>query len=319
MLQKKLVSIIVPVYNEEKNIALFHKKLIRVIDSLGYSFEVIYVNDGSSDKSLLEIEKVSGSDSRVKYIDFSRNFGKEIATTCGINNCQGDACIMIDADLQHSVELIPDFLKKWEGGSEVVIGIRKGYRREDFVKKIGSMLFYKIIRSITDFEMIPNATDFRLIDRIVIDEFNRFKETNRMTRALIDWLGFRRSYIYFEVGVRQNGKSNYTFWKLFRLAMNGFVSLSFLPLKLAGYLGIAITLTSGTFGLYILISKYLFGSYFAGDFTGSEQLAVLTVFLVGIILVSLGLIALYIANIHDEVIGRPMYVVRRKKLNSEKS
>jgi len=279
-----------------------------------YEFDILFVNDGSLDDTIGEIEKLAQAHQEVTYIDFSRNFGKEVATTAGLNNCQGDACIMLDADLQHPVELIPEFIAKWEQGAEVVIGIRKRNKSVGLFKKIGSAIFYKIINKITEIEVIPNATDYRLVDRVVIDEFNRFTETNRMTRALIDWLGFRRAYINFEANERIHGNASYSFGKLLKLALNSFVSLSLLPLKFAGNLGIMITLISGLSGLYILLGKYVFRTRFASTFSDSENLAILILFLVGIILMSIGLLAMYIANIHGEVINRPMYVVRKKKV-----
>jgi len=312
----KTISIVIPAYNEEKNISLMYNELQKVFKTLQgkYVFDVLFVNDGSTDKTLLEIEKLASLGSQVKYIDFSRNFGKEVATTAALNNCQGDACIMLDADLQHPVELIPEFINRWEQGFEVVVGIRNKNKSIGFIKKIGSKIFYKIINKIAEVKIVPNATDFRLLDRIVINEFNRFTETNRMSRALIDWLGFKRDYIYFDANERVNGNASYSFWKLFKLALNSFISLSLLPLKLAGNLGFAITLVSGIAGLYILLGKYFFHWHFASTFSDSENLAILILFLVGIMLISIGLMALYVANIHSEVINRPMYVIRKKKI-----
>lgn len=312
----KLISIVIPVHNEEKNIPLIYKELTDVFLTLEkqYEFEVIFINDGSVDGSIVQIEKLANENYNVKYMDFSRNFGKEIATTAGLNVCKGDACMMIDADLQHPVELIPEFIGKWEQGAEVVVGIRNSNDGAGWMKRMGSVLFYKIINRISDLEIVPNATDFRLMDRAVVEEFNRFTETNRMTRALIDWLGFRRDYVLFDARERIHGEASYSLWKLLGLALNSFVSLSLLPLKLAGYLGIAITLVSGLAGFYILLGKYFFHTPFASTFSDSENLAILIVFLVGIILMSVGLISLYIANIHEEVINRPMYVVRKKNI-----
>lgn len=312
----KSFSIIIPAYNEEKNIPLIYEELQKIFDSLRdrYSFEIFFVNDGSSDGTLKEIEKLADVDRNVKYMDFSRNFGKEIAMTAALNNCNGDACIMIDADLQHPVNLIPQFIEKWEKGAEVVIGIRKKNKNIGWTKKIGSKVFYKIINKISEVKIVPNATDFRLLDRVVIDEFNRFTETNRMTRALIDWLGFKRSYVYFDANERINGDAGYSFQKLIGLALNSVISLSFIPLKMAGKLGLAITFVSGVSGFYILIGKYFFHWRFASTFSDAENLAILILFLVGIILISIGLMALYIANIHSEIINRPMYVVRKKKI-----
>ncbi|HOW60212.1 MAG TPA: glycosyltransferase family 2 protein [Candidatus Moranbacteria bacterium] len=312
----KLISIIVPAYNEEKNIPLIYARLKDIFINLknNYVFEIIFINDGSTDKTMQEIEKLADSDAQVKYIDFSRNFGKEIATTAALNNCQGDAGIMVDADLQHPVEMIPEFINKWESGFEVVVGVRKTNKNAGFLKRFGSKIFYIIINKISEVEITPNATDFRLIDKEVIRQFNRFTESKRMTRALIDWLGFKRGYIYFDANKRINGDASYSFWKLFKLALNSFVSLSLLPLKLAGFLGMAITLISGVAGLYIMLGKYFFHTPFASTFSDSENLAILILFLVGIILISIGLLAFYIANIHSEVIKRPMYITRSKKI-----
>lgn len=312
----KTVSIIVPAYNEEKNIPLLYVELQKVFTLMNekYLFETVFVNDGSKDATCAKMKELAEKYSEVKFIDFSRNFGKEIATTAGINNCKGDACIMIDADLQHPINLIPEFISRWEKGFEVVVGVRKKNKSDSLLKKIGSALFYKIINRIAEIQVVPNATDFRLLDRKVINEFNRFSETDRMTRALIDWLGFKRDLVYFDANERMYGKASYSFWKLVGLAMNSFVSLSLLPLRLAGYLGTAITLISGISGLYILLGKYFFHTVFASTFSDAENLAIFIVFLVGIILMSIGLIALYVANIHREVIKRPMYIIREKKL-----
>jgi len=174
----KLISIIIPVYNEEKNISLLYTELVKAWRGLEnkYDYEIIFVDDGSRDNSAPEIEKLAEKDDKVKYLQFSRNFGKELAITAGLREAKGNAAIMIDADLQHPAELIPRFIEKWEEGAEVVVGVRKKNKREGLVKKIGSFLFYKIINAIAEIEVTPNATDFRLLDRIVINEFNRFTE-----------------------------------------------------------------------------------------------------------------------------------------------
>lgn len=306
----KLISIIVPVFNEEKNIPLFYAAIRKVLDSLPYDFELIFINDGSVDKSSDEVRRIIEIDNRIKLLDFSRNFGKEIAVTAGINHCQGDACLIIDADLQHPIEKIPEFIAKWENGAEVVVGIREKNKGEGWVKKFGSFFFYKFINRISDMEIVSRSTDFRLLDRIVIDEFNKLTEKNRMTRALIDWLGFQREYVFFEANERVHGKASYSFWKLVRLAFNSMISFSLFPLRIAGYMGILITILSAILGIFIFITKYVTESL---NFTGPAILAVVILFLIGIVLICLGLIALYIANIHGEVCNRPMYIVRNPK------
>lgn len=310
----KMLSLIIPAHNEAENIPALCDRVRPVLASLGnsYSYELLFVNDGSTDTTLDVLKRVSESDSRIRYIDFSRNFGKEIATTAGLNHASGDACILIDADLQHPVELIPEFVKQWEVGFEVVVGVRNKSRSDSWVKKVGSTLFYAVLNAIVETKIVPNSTDFRLLDRAVVDEFNRLTEVNRMTRGLIDWLGFKRTYISFDANERLHGTASYNFWKLARLAFNSFVSLSLFPLRLAGYLGICITTVSAIAGFYILLGKYFFHSYFASTFSDAENLAIFIVFLVGILLMSIGLLSLYIENIHREVLGRPLYIMRKK-------
>jgi len=310
----RIISIIVPVYNEEENIPLLYNKLAGVGEEMRekYGLEIIFVNDGSTDSGQQVITELSAADDRVKYVELSRNFGKEVALTAGINNCTGTACIMIDGDLQHPVEMIPEFIRKWEKGAETVIGIRKDNKNGNTIKRTGSALFYKIINRIASVNIIPGATDFRLIDRIIIDEFNKFTERNRISRGLMDWLGFKRDYIYFQVRERGYGQPGYSFFKLLRLAMNSFVSLSLFPLKIAGYLGLLITAISGIMGLFIIIEKFILKDPMALNFSGPAMLAVFIMFLVGVVLSCLGLMALYIAAIHGEVVNRPLYVVRRK-------
>lgn len=315
LLSRKTVSVIVPVLNERKNISIIFDSLKKVFNELDYRLELIFIDDGSSDKSIVEIKRLARLDQRVKFLEFSRNFGKEVATTAGINFCSGEACILIDADLQHPVELIPVFIEKWEEGFEVVVGVRKKNKNAKLFKRVGAYLFYKMNTLIVDDVKIPpNGTDFRLLDRIVINEFNRLTEKNRLTRGLIDWLGFRRAFIHFEVKSRVHGETNYNFLKLFKLALTNFISMSLIPLKFAGFLGFFITLVSGFLGFYILIGKYFLHLTFASTFSDAENLAILIVFLVGIILMSLGIIALYTANIHLEIRNRPLYVLRSKKV-----
>ena len=311
MEKKKFVSIVVPVFNEERNILKLYLELIKTLSRADKSFEIIFVNDGSQDKSQFEIKKIKKIDSRVRLISLTRNFGKELATTAGINHSLGDACIIIDADLQHPPFLIPEFIKKWEEGASVVIGVRKSNKGEGLIKKAGSKMFYKIMNKISETRLVPNATDYRLLDRTVIDEFNKFSERNRMTRALIDWLGFDTKYLYFDAGKRVSGRARYSNFKLLRLAINSMVSFSLFPLKIAGYLGIFITFLSLPLGIFILIEKYILNDPLNLAISGPATLAVILLFLVGIVLICLGLIALYIANIHNEVINRPLYVIKK--------
>lgn len=314
----KLISVIVPIYNEEKNVPLFFEEFSKINEQLknNYSFELIFVNDGSKDGSINELYKLEDNNKtsiNIKILDFARNFGKEIALTAGIENSTGDACLMIDADLQHPIELIPEFIKKWEEGFDVVVGIRKSNKGEGIVKKFGSRLYYSIMNKISDTKITPRATDFRIIDRSVVESFLKFTERRRMTRALIDWLGFKRDYIYFDANERKFGKASYNVAKLFKLALSSFINHSLFPLKFTGYLGMFITIGFGSFGLFVFIGRYFTNNSFALSFTGSALLAIFNAFLIGIVLSSLGLIALYIANIENEVKNRPLYVIRKKR------
>lgn len=314
-MNKKLVSIIIPVFNEEKNISVAYTECSKVMDTLSrrYEYEFVFIDDGSSDNSWIELEKLTIRDQRVKVISFSRNFGKEVALTAGINHCNGDACILFDCDLQYPVELLPQFIKKWKEGNEIVIGIRDKKKEKNYINTLGSLIFTKIMKSISDANMVKGAIDFRLIDRLVINEFNFLSERNRMTRNLIDWLGFRKTFVPYTEKERINGKSTLTFKGRVRLAFDGIVSGSLIPLKIAGYLGTFITLLSAFLVLAMVIEQFVLGDPLELLITGTAYLAVLNLFLTGITLISLGLIAMYIGNIHTEVSNRPLYIVRSKR------
>lgn len=305
----KKISVIIPVHNEQVNIPLVHAELVRVLAPLPYSREIIFIDDGSRDASVNVVKSIIENDPTVRLIEFSRNFGKEAATTAGFHYAQGDAVICIDADLQHPPRLIPEFIRVWEEGAEVVIGIRNNNASDSIIKKIGSALFYKVSRLISQTEILPRATDFRLLDRSVVNEFNALTEHSRMTRGLIDWLGFRRVPIYFDAPDRVNGKASYSFFKLVKLAVESLIAYSLLPLRLAGYIGVTIMFLSGTLGLVMFLDRYIMPWGF--NFSGPAILADITLFLVGIILVCLGLLAYYIGHIHAETQNRPLYVLRR--------
>ena len=310
---KKKLSIVVPFLDEAENISLLYGALRPVLERTGYSYELIFVNDGSTDDSAREIEKLIARDASVKYIEFTRNFGKERATTAGISEATGDCIILLDADMQHPPTLIPEFLARWEKGAEVVVGIRTKNAEEGFLKRAGSALFYHIMQHISETQMERGETDFRLIDAAVAEAFRSLPERGRMTRSLINWLGFKKEVVYFEAPPRAHGDAKYSPRKLLQLALHSFIANSLLPLRLAGYLGLAITLFSGFLGFIVFIERYVLNDAWGWNITGPAQLAIINVFLVGIVLMALGIIALYIANIHTEVTDRPLYVVRKKK------
>ncbi len=304
-----LLSIIIPVHNEAGNLTWHHKRVSQVLQATDIRYEILYIDDGSTDDSLAIIKAIVKSDKCSRYVAFSRNFGKEAATSAGLQRCRGDAAIMLDADGQHPIELIGTFLEKWHSGYQVVIGIRETNTKEGFVKHFGSKLFYQLFNSMLHGNTIPGSTDFRLIDRRVIDEFNKLTEHNRITRGLIDWLGFRRTTIPFHSAARHSGKASYNFGKLVKLAVYAFVSQSTKPLQLGGVLGAITMLLSAGIGLFLLFEQYIFGDPLHLAVTGSAIVALFVSFLVGIVLICQWLLALYIESIHGETQNRPLYIV----------
>jgi dolichol-phosphate mannosyltransferase len=315
-MERPLISVIIPCCNEEGNVPRLHQALVHAFAPLGdrYDAEFLFVDDGSEDGTAAAVEKLAKSDPRVKIISFSRNFGKEAATTAGIRYAKGDAVIMLDADLQHPPELIPHFLEKWRNGAEVIIGVRKKNKHYALVKRCGSALYYALMNTMSETAMIPRETDFRLIDRAVADAFNTFTERQRNTRALINWLGFKREHIEFDIDDRANGGASYSFGKLFHLAIYSFVSHSLFPLRLAGYLGTFITFFSGLLGVTVFFERYIWNDAWHWNVSGAAQLSIINVFLIGIVLICLGIVALYIENIQNETTNRPIYVIRTKRV-----
>lgn len=306
----KKISTIVPVYNEEKNVLLMHEALKDVSAKLPqYEWEFVYINDGSRDNSWQNLQKIAADDSRVVAIDFSRNFGKELALTAGVQNCTGDAAIFLDADLQHPPTLIPEFVKKWEEGAEVVASIRKSTEKKSFIKNAGSHIFYKMMRRMGGGQITENATDFKLIDKKVIEQVCRFTEHKRMFRGLIEWLGFKTEYIEFVAPERINGVASYSFRKLVSLAINSITSFSLYPLKVIAKLGVLLTTASFLLLLFMLYQKF-FGNPVM--FSALSYVIVVNTLVLGIVLMSQGFLALYIGQIHSEVLNRPLYVVREK-------
>jgi len=312
--KSRLISLVIPVHNEAASLEWFFNELSQSLrqNSPAHSFEFIFVDDGSTDKSFAIIRQISQKHSDVHYLSFSRNFGKEAATSAGLQSARGDAAIMIDADGQHPSETINQFIDEWEKGAEVVVGVRSSNQKEGLVKKYGSKLFYWVLSKLNENDITPSATDFRLVDRRVLDEFNRLTEHNRITRGLLDWLGFRRSYIEFDAPARKYGKATYSHSKLLRLALNSFVSHSTKPLKMIGALGVIVTFLSAVTGLFILVEEWLLNDPMSLNFTGTAFLAVFLSFLTGITLVSIGLLALYTETIHSETQNRPLYIIAEK-------
>lgn len=306
------ISIIIPVFNESENLEWHHEQITNNLSTKKIDYEVIYIDDGSQDSSVNVLQNIARTDQKVRVIYFSRNFGKEAATTAGLNFCKGDAALILDADGQHPIALIDKFLAKWRDGSQVVIGVRKSNIKEGIVKRFGSRLFYRLLNSVSNSETIPQSTDFRLLDRRVIDEFNKLTERNRITRGLIDWLGFKRTTVEFNALERHGGKASYSVSKLLKLALHAFVSQTTRPLQFSGILGGITVCVSAGLTIFLLVEKYLLGDPFNLAVTGTAFLALFVSFLVGLVLISQWLLALYIESIHNETQNRPLYVIDRE-------
>ena len=307
-------------YNEEAGIEKFlNNELMPVLEKMPEKFEIIIVDDGSIDGTMEKIIKFQKRQKQsVRIVAFVRNFGKEEALTAGIREAKGDAIIMIDADGQHPTTEIPKMVTKWQQGAKIVTAVR-GHNTTKH--RIASKLYYMMIKMIGNKNVVAGAMDFRLIDRVVADEFNKFTEHNRITRGLIDWLGFPQEYIKVKIKNRTDGCPSYNYKKLMALAGDSLASMSRTPLVIFGYIGMFITVFSLLFGLFILIQQYILGDPMGLDWSGAVAVSVFVAFLVGLVLVSQSLIALYISQIHTEAKKRPLYVIDREKsigLNNEK-
>jgi dolichol-phosphate mannosyltransferase len=305
-----LLSVVVPLFNEAAVLPAFHEALVNSVKGAAEdSYEIIYCDDGSTDDTAKLVGQWHDHNHRVKLIKLSRNFGKENALSAGIGLASGRAILMIDGDGQHPVELIPKFVDAWQQGAQVVIGVRTGKTKTSWLKRADSVVFHKVFNKLTGQKLLPGSTDFRLIDRAVQQAFLRLEESDRTTRGLIDWLGFRRQFIYFEANARQDGAPGYSQAQLMRLAANSFVSLTPKPLYLFGYLGVFITMGALLLGLSVLVEQLILGDPWHWKFTGTAMLGILTLFLVGTILLSQGILSLYISHIHSQSKGRPLYVI----------
>lgn len=309
------LSFVIPVFNEAKGITRFyHDLLLPELEKLNTIYEIIFVNDGSRDQTLPILQDLAQKSKKLKVLSFSRNFGKEIALTAGLRQATGDAVITMDADGQQPPQLIHEFVAKWQNGNgaQIVTGVRGKFEKHGLIAKIGSKFFYKILNLLGTKDTVPGSTDYRLLDRAVVTEFNRLTEHSRITRGLIDWMGFQQAHIHYTYGNRLAGKPSYNFRKLFQLAVDSFVSMSTTPLVIFGWLGAIITFASGILGLFVLIEQFLLGDPIGLHWTGPTHLAIFITFLVGLLLISQAITALYISHIHAETQGRPLYIIDQK-------
>lgn len=295
----------VPVYNEADNLAPLVARLEPILDAHATSWEIICVDDGSRDGTLAALRALNAQDRRIHAISFSRNFGKEVAIAAGLDHANGDAVVIMDADLQHPPEVIPAFLAKWREGFLNVYGQRTDRDGESRLKRNFAKAFYKLFASFGETELPEGAGDFRLLDRRVVEALRSLPERARFSKGLYAWVGFPATGVPFEVGERAHGESKFRFSKLFSFAFDGLSSFSTVPLKIATWLGVLIAIVATLTGLYFMIRTLLFGT----DLPGFPSLIVSIMFFSGIQLISLGMIGEYVGRIFAEVKRRPLYLV----------
>ncbi|NTU27978.1 glycosyltransferase family 2 protein [Bacillus tequilensis] len=300
-------SVVVPVYNEELVIHETYQRLKEVMDQTKENYELLFVNDGSEDRSFEILREHSLIDPRVKIIDFSRNFGHQIAITAGMDYAQGNAIVVIDADLQDPPELILNMIEKWKEGYEVVYAVRIKRKGETVFKKQTAAMFYRLLSSMTDIDIPIDTGDFRLMDRKVCDEMKRLKEKNPFVRGLVSWVGFKQTAVEYVRDERLAGETKYPLKKMLKLSMDGITTFSHKPLKLASYAGVFM---SGAGFLYMFIVLYL-KLFTDSTITGWSSLIVIQLLFSGIVLLILGMIGEYIGRIYDEAKDRPLYIVQK--------
>lgn len=304
----RTISVVVPIFNEQENLPELRRRMTAALDSTGLDWELILVNDGSHDRSAEIIAGFHADDPRIKLVDLSRNFGHQPAVTAGVHHATGDAVVLIDGDLQDPPEVIPELVKAWQAGGQVVIAERRT-RADAGVRGIGFKLFYPIMRRITELPDVPNAGIFGLMDRAVVDEFNRLPERNRFIPGLRLWLGFKQVAVPYDRQDRAAGKPKQTFRRLINYALNGIVSFSYRPLKAATYMGFFVSTCSFILAVYYLIDFFRHPEKYGNGFTTT---ILCLLFLGGVQLISVGILGEYVGRIYEEVKQRPLYVVRQR-------
>ena len=300
----------IPCYNEQESLPLLYKALLNVMEdarvSSKYEFEIMLVNDGSADSTLAVMRQLHKEDSCVSYIDLSRNFGKENAMMAGFDYVTGDCCIIMDADLQDPPEVVFQMIEKWEEGYEDVYAKRISRGRESWLRRRLSMWFYKLLNKMSKVEMLQNVGDFRLLDKRCVEAMKSLRETERYTKGLFCWIGYKKAEIQFDRGDRIAGTTSWSMWKLMKLGIDGIISFTTAPLHIATWLGIVISILAFIYLLFVLIKTILFGDPVAGFPT----LISVILFLGGVLLLCVGILGEYVARMYSETKRRPGYIVR---------
>jgi polyisoprenyl-phosphate glycosyltransferase len=308
------LSVIIPVFNEEKNVALLHQRLMEVIQKISGSYELVFVNDGSRDQTLQLVKNIATTDSHVKYINFSRNFGHQIAVTAGLDYCSGEAIVIIDADLQDPPELIADMYAKMKEGYDVVYAKRKSRQGETFMKKLTAKVFYRLLQRITSVNIPVDTGDFRIISHKIVKVLKQMPEQQKYLRGQIAWAGYRQTYIEYERQQRHAGETGWPYRKMIRFALDGITSFSNFPLKFATASGIIVFVISFLLMLYALYSRFVTKEFVAGW----TSLMLVVLFIGGIQLLSIGIIGEYISRMSANVRNRPLYIVEDTNIKEEK-
>lgn len=307
------ISVIIPVYNEEGNLEKLHSRLTEVMQGLGKSYELFFVNDGSRDKSMEMIRALADRDKVVKFICFSRNFGHQIAVTAGLEACAGQKAVIIDADLQDPPELIGEMYTKMAEGFEVVYARRRKRKGEGILKRLTAKVFYRIMRAITNIDIPLDTGDFRIIDRKIINVLKQMPEQQKFLRGQISWAGFRQTFVEYDRDERSAGKTGYTYRKMFRFALDGITSFSDFPLRLATVTGFVVSGIAFLLIIYALISYFFLENYQRG--WASQMISIL--FIGGIQLIGIGVIGEYISRLSANVRNRPLYIVADSNVAEE--
>lgn len=309
------ISIVVPMFNESENIGMLYERLTMVLENLNRTYEVICVNDGSRDDTLQKMIKINQMNPRFKIIDLSRNFGKEIALSAGLDYASGEVVVPIDADLQDPPELIYEMIEKWSEGYDVIYAVRTQRDGESWFKKSTAALFYRIIGKISPIDIPGNTGDFRLMSRQAVDAIKELRETHRFMKGLFGWIGFRQAAIMYNRDARYAGKTKWNYGKLWNLALEGITSFSYMPLQWSMYFGFFVAFNAFLYGVYMTIRTLIYGN----PVPGYPSLMVMVLFLGGVQLFTIGIIGEYIGRIYTESKHRPLYFVRESRgFNEEK-
>jgi glycosyltransferase involved in cell wall biosynthesis len=300
-----MISVVAPAYNESENIEPFYKRMSNVLNSLTTKWEIICINDGSKDDTLEKLLSLNSKNKNVKVINLSRNFGKEVALSSGLDYATGDIIIPIDIDLQDPPELIEEMIHLWNQGYDVVYATRIKREGESHFKKLTASLFYKLISKISHIDIPQDTGDFRLIDKKVLIELKRLKETHRFMKGLFSWVGFKQVSLPYERKPRHLGTTTFNYWKLWNFAIEGITSFSIAPLQLATYFGAAVSLFAFIYTIIIVGKTLILGA----DVPGYPSMMVTILFFGGIQLLSIGIIGEYVGRIYNEVKQRPLYII----------